>query len=77
METLASKTAFITGGSTGIGLGMATIFARYDMNVVITDIRDDALAIAEQHLKQITERVLTLNVDSTDLDALALSLIHI
>ena len=47
METLASKTAFITGGSTGIGLGMATIFARYDMNVVITDIRDDALAIAE------------------------------
>ena len=71
METLASKTAFITGGSTGIGLGMATIFARYDMNVVITDIRDDALAIAELHLKQITERVLTLNVDSTDIDALA------
>ena len=60
METLASKTAFITGGSTGIGLGMATIFARHDMNVVITDIRDDALATAEQHLKQITERVLTL-----------------
>ena len=71
METLAGKTAFITGGSTGIGLGMATIFARHAMNVVITDIRDDALTSAEQHLRQITERVLTLNVDSTDLDALA------
>ena len=70
METLAGKTAFITGGSTGIGLGMATSFARQGMNVVITDIRDSELTIAEQHLKQITEGVLALNVDSTDFDAL-------
>ena len=64
------KTAFITGGSTGIGLGMATSFARHGMNVVITDIRDSELTIAEQHLKEITEGVLALNVDSTDFDAL-------
>lgn len=70
METLAGKTAFITGGSTGIGLGMATSFARQGMNVVITDIRDSELTIAEQHLKQITKGVLALNVDSTDFDAL-------
>ena len=70
METLAGKTAFITGGSTGIGLGMATSFARHGMNVVITDIRDRELTIAEQHLRQITEGVLALNVDSTDFDAL-------
>ena len=70
METLAGKTAFITGGSTGIGLGMATSFARHGMNVVITDIRDSELTIAEQHLKEITEGVLALNVDSTDFDAL-------
>ena len=70
METLAGKTAFITGGSTGIGLGMATSFARHGMNVVITDIRDSELTIAEQHLRQITEGVLALNVDSTDFDAL-------
>ena len=70
METLAGKTAFITGGSTGIGLGMATSFARHGMNVVITDIRDSELTISEQHLKEITEGVLALNVDSTDFDAL-------
>ena len=70
METLAGKTAFITGGSTGIGLGMATSFARQGMNVVITDIRDSELTIAEKHLRKITEGVLALNVDSTDFDAL-------
>ena len=73
METLAGKTAFITGGSTGIGLGMATSFARHGMNVVITDIRDSELTIAERHLKEITEGVLALNVDSTDCDALTIA----
>ena len=42
MKNLKGKTAFITGGSTGIGIGfgMATVFARAGMNVAITDIRD-------------------------------------
>jgi NAD(P)-dependent dehydrogenase (short-subunit alcohol dehydrogenase family) len=70
MNDLKNKTAFITGGSSGIGLGMATAFARAGMNVAITDIRDDQLAIAERELKSITDNVLTLNVDSTDLRAL-------
>lgn len=70
MKTLEGKTAFITGGSTGIGLGMATVFARQNMNVVITDIREEALAGAQQQLSQISDQVLTLNVDSTDVDAL-------
>jgi NAD(P)-dependent dehydrogenase (short-subunit alcohol dehydrogenase family) len=71
MKTLEGKTAFITGGSTGIGLGMATVFARQKMNVVITDIREEALASAQQQLSQISDQVLALNVDSTDVDALA------
>lgn len=71
MKTLEGKTAFITGGSTGIGLGMATVFARQKMNVVITDIRQEALASAQQQLSQISDQVLALNVDSTDVDALA------
>ena len=70
MEDLRGKTAFITGGSTGIGLGMATAFARAEMNVAITDIREDKLAIAERELKTITDNILTLEVDSTDKDAL-------
>ena len=70
MKDLKNKTAFITGGSTGIGFGMATVFARAGMNVAITDIRDEQLAIAERELKTITDNVLTLNVDSTDSSAL-------
>ena len=70
MKALEGKTAFVTGGSTGIGLGMARVFARAGMNVVITDIRDEALMSAQQILAEITDNVLTLNVDSTDLAAL-------
>ena len=70
MKDLEKKTAFITGGSSGIGLGIATAFARAGMNIAITDIRDDQLAIAERELKSITDNVLTLNVDSTDRRAL-------
>ena len=70
MKKLEGKTAFITGGSTGIGFGMATVFARTGMNIAITDIRDEELASAERELKAITDNVLALNVDSTDITAL-------
>jgi len=70
MKDLKGKTAFITGGSTGIGFGMATVFARAGMNVAITDIRDEQLAIAEKELKTITDNVITINVDSTDSGAM-------
>ena len=70
MKELNGKTAFITGGSTGIGFGMATVFVRAGMNVAITDIRDEQLAIAKKELKTITDNVLTFNVDSTDIGAM-------
>jgi NAD(P)-dependent dehydrogenase (short-subunit alcohol dehydrogenase family) len=35
MRDLAGKTAFITGGASGIGLGMAKVFAWAGMNVAI------------------------------------------
>lgn len=70
MQDFAGKTAFITGGSTGIGFGMATVFARAGMNVVITDIRADALDHAESMLNRLTDHVLALHVDSTDVGAL-------
>ena len=70
MKSLEGKSAFITGGSTGIGFGMASAFARAGMKVAITDIRDDALERAKDELSDITSNVLTLNVDSTDLTAL-------
>ena len=49
MKDVHGKTAFITGGASGMGLGMAKAFAEAGMKVVIADIRQAALdqAIAE------------------------------
>ena len=41
MQDLPGKTAFITGGASGIGLGIAKAALARGMNVVIADIRDD------------------------------------
>ena len=39
MEEVEGKTAFVTGGASGIGLGMAKVFVEAGMNVVIADVR--------------------------------------
>jgi len=38
MRNVAGKVAFITGGASGIGLGMARVFVRNGMRVVIADL---------------------------------------
>lgn len=43
MEDVEGKTAFITGGASGRGLGMATVFAKAGMKVALADIRQEAL----------------------------------
>ena len=43
MNNLEGKVAFITGGASGIGLGMAKVFHSAGMKVIIADIRDDHL----------------------------------
>lgn len=46
MKDLAGRIAVITGGASGIGLGMATAFAAEGMKVVVADIESDALDTA-------------------------------
>jgi NAD(P)-dependent dehydrogenase (short-subunit alcohol dehydrogenase family) len=46
MKDVAGRTAFITGGASGMGLGMAKAFAAAGMKVVIADIRQEALDAA-------------------------------
>ena len=50
MQELRGRTAFVTGGASGIGLGMARTFLRAGMRVAIADIREDHLAKASDVL---------------------------
>ncbi len=65
MQNLAGKTAFVTGGGSGIGLGIAKALLGAGMNVVIADIRDDHLQAAAAELAQ-PQRLLAQRLDVTD-----------
>ncbi|MES1990901.1 MAG: SDR family NAD(P)-dependent oxidoreductase [Pseudomonadota bacterium] len=52
MEDFKGKTAFITGGASGIGFAMAKAFGAAGMNVMLADIERDALAKAVEDLRQ-------------------------
>src|SRR5882672_5995049 len=43
MKDVSGRTAFVTGGASGMGLGMAKAFAGAGMKVVIADVRQEAL----------------------------------
>ncbi len=70
MQDLPGKTAFVTGGASGIGLGIAKALLGAEMNVVIADIRDDHLTAATAELGH-SSRVLALKLDVTDRAAYA------
>jgi len=65
MRELAGRTAFITGGASGIGLAMGRGFAGAGMNVVLADIERDALAAAVDSLRG-TGPVHGVHCDVTD-----------
>ena len=50
MEEVVGKTAFVTGGASGIGLGLSEAFLAAGMNVVIADLRPDHLETALERL---------------------------
>ncbi len=65
MQNLEGKTAFVTGGASGIGLGIAKALLGAGMRVVIADIRDDHLAAATDELAG-GEKVLAIKLDVTN-----------
>jgi NAD(P)-dependent dehydrogenase (short-subunit alcohol dehydrogenase family) len=65
MQNLAGRTAFVTGGASGIGLGIAKALSGAGMNVVVADIRDDHLEAAKAELGE-PQRTLVLKLDVTD-----------
>lgn len=57
------RTAFITGGANGIGLGIARALAKSGAKVALADVDADALAAAESELRQVADLVcITLDV---------------
>ena len=68
MKEINGKTAFITGGASGIGLGMAKVFASAGMNVVIADLREDHLESAISYFNERGQTVLPILLDVTDRD---------
>jgi NAD(P)-dependent dehydrogenase (short-subunit alcohol dehydrogenase family) len=69
MKDVAGKTAFITGGASGIGLGMARVFVQAGMRVVIADLRQDHLDAALAGFDR--GRVHGIRLDVTDRAAMA------
>lgn len=51
MRELAGKTAFVTGGASGIGLALGRAFAEAGMKVMLADIEADALTNAVSSLR--------------------------
>lgn len=65
MAEVAGRTAFVTGGADGIGLGIARALVNAGANVVVADIREEALERARASLGA-DDRVETVRLDVTD-----------
>ena len=63
MKELNGKTAIITGGAEGIGLGIAQVLGSHGMNVVIADINSEQLNKARQNLEALGIPTLALTLD--------------
>ena len=73
MQDVRDKVLFITGGASGIGLGITKVLVDAGMQAVIGDIRQDHIDEALEHFarKQQGSRVHAIRLDVTDRDAMA------
>ena len=73
MQIVAGRVAFITGGASGIGLGMAGAFLDAGMKVVIADLRQDHIdaALASLAGRGPREHIHAIRLDVTDRAAMA------
>jgi NAD(P)-dependent dehydrogenase (short-subunit alcohol dehydrogenase family) len=73
METLKDRVAFVTGGASGIGLGIAKAMVAAGMRVVIADVREDHLKDARAWFvsQKQSRRIKCLKLDVTNRKAYA------
>jgi len=68
MREFTGKTAFVTGGASGIGLAMAKAFAEAGMNVMLADVEQGALDQSLKDLSQYGNHVRGIACDVADPD---------
>jgi len=66
MRELTGKTAFVTGGASGIGLALGRAFAEAGMKVMLADIETDVLSAAVNSLHNVGPDVRGVACDVTD-----------
>jgi len=71
MKDVNGKVAFITGGASGIGLGIAKVFSKAGMKVVIADLRQDHIDEVMPELTQDGAEVHAIQLDVSDRAAVA------
>ena len=69
MREVAGKVAFVTGGASGIGLGIARSLARAGAKVAIADVRPEALRSASASLQNDGLTALTIELDVSNRNA--------
>lgn len=63
MKDVAGKTAFVTGGASGMGLAMVRSFAGAGMKVAVADIEPAPLRAVAEEFEETNASVITLEVD--------------
>jgi NAD(P)-dependent dehydrogenase (short-subunit alcohol dehydrogenase family) len=69
MQQLSGKTAFVTGGASGIGFALGNAFAGAGMKVMLADIEADALTSALESLNSFGSNVRGVVCDVVDPDS--------
>lgn len=73
-KSFEGKTAFVTGGSRGIGRQIAERFASEGANVAIIDVNEEALQAAQQEMSGQGYSVYTKNASVTDKEQIELAM---
>ena len=66
MREFVGKTAFVTGGASGIGLALGRAFAEAGMNVMLADVETEALAAAVKSLHNFGPAIRGVSCDVAD-----------